>query len=271
MFISRKNCFYWMALCWHTWGLCEYIIAHTNVPPNPVILWIELGGKPKWLPLIFGYHDVMHTGTVTTINLIFTHIMVLLENYSEFRHNHHFIVITNSQPSTVTLHKINRPLYFIMPGSINYLEHFFQHHLQPIRDSVLHDICRSKESFWYSWYTEFFPCSNEWGLRALCHGIQNSMEAILTCHPVLSTEWLGWVEILLGLWLSLPSKPHWSPKASILTNVNGHTTDIVRSVSICATVSSMKRKSNHQTPIGIHHNSNTAKNQHILALSECLW
>ena len=30
-----------------------------ELPPSAVILWIELGGKPKWLPLIFGYHDVM--------------------------------------------------------------------------------------------------------------------------------------------------------------------------------------------------------------------
>ena len=35
------------------WDLCEYIIVHMNLPPSPVILWIELGGKPKWLPLIF--------------------------------------------------------------------------------------------------------------------------------------------------------------------------------------------------------------------------
>ena len=28
----------------------------------------------------------------------------------------------------------------------------------------------------------------EWGLCTLCHGIQNSMEAILACHPALSTE-----------------------------------------------------------------------------------
>ena len=31
-----------------------------DLPPSPVIT--ELGGKPKWLPLDFGYHDVMHTG-----------------------------------------------------------------------------------------------------------------------------------------------------------------------------------------------------------------
>ena len=34
---------------------------HTFLPPSPVILWISLGGKPKWLPLDFGYHDVMRT------------------------------------------------------------------------------------------------------------------------------------------------------------------------------------------------------------------
>ena len=37
-------------------GLCEYVIVHTILPPSPVILWIELGGKPKvasiefWIP-----------------------------------------------------------------------------------------------------------------------------------------------------------------------------------------------------------------------------
>ena len=43
------------------WGLCAYVIVHIILPPSPVILWIELGGKPKWLPLNSGYHDVMCT------------------------------------------------------------------------------------------------------------------------------------------------------------------------------------------------------------------
>ena len=41
--------------------------AHTSSftqLPNPVNFWIELGGKPKWLPLKFGYHDVMCTATI---------------------------------------------------------------------------------------------------------------------------------------------------------------------------------------------------------------
>ena len=46
---------------WRKWGQCTYVIVHTNLPPSPVILWIELGGKPKWLPLKCGYHDVMRT------------------------------------------------------------------------------------------------------------------------------------------------------------------------------------------------------------------
>ena len=29
-------------------------IVHTKLPPSPAILWIELGGKPKWLPINFG-------------------------------------------------------------------------------------------------------------------------------------------------------------------------------------------------------------------------
>ena len=37
------------------WRLYAYIIVHTILPPSPVILWIELGGK---LPLNFGYHYV---------------------------------------------------------------------------------------------------------------------------------------------------------------------------------------------------------------------
>ena len=46
------------------WGLCEYVIVHTILGGSPVILWISLGGKPKWLPLIFGYHDVLRTSPI---------------------------------------------------------------------------------------------------------------------------------------------------------------------------------------------------------------
>ena len=49
------------------WGLCEYIIVHTILGGSPVILWISLGGKPKWLPLKFGYHDVMRTSPIFTV------------------------------------------------------------------------------------------------------------------------------------------------------------------------------------------------------------
>ena len=73
---------------------------------SPVLLCIELGGKPKWLPLIFGYHAKRHTGS--------------------------------------------------------------------------HWISKSREYVPLSW----------WGLCALRHGIQISMEAILACHPTRSTEWL---------------------------------------------------------------------------------
>ena len=40
------------------WGLSEYVIVHTILPPSPVILWIELSSNPKWLPLKFRYHDI---------------------------------------------------------------------------------------------------------------------------------------------------------------------------------------------------------------------
>ena len=49
---------------YNQWGLCQFVIIHTNLLPSPVILWIELGGKPKWLPMDFEYHDVMHTAPI---------------------------------------------------------------------------------------------------------------------------------------------------------------------------------------------------------------
>ena len=39
-----------------------------------------------------------------------------------------------------------------------------------------------------------------WGLCALRNAIQNSTEAILACHPALSTAWLGWVANSCKLW-----------------------------------------------------------------------
>ena len=50
------------------WGLREYtivhVIVHSTLPPSPVILWIELGGKSNWHPLNFGYHDEMCTSPI---------------------------------------------------------------------------------------------------------------------------------------------------------------------------------------------------------------
>ena len=45
-------------------GRCAYTILHTVCAIQSVILWIELGGKPKWLPLNFGYLEVMRTDPV---------------------------------------------------------------------------------------------------------------------------------------------------------------------------------------------------------------
>ena len=56
---------------WYNWDWHRraYAIVHTNLPrANPVILWIKLGGKPKWLPLNFSCHDFLHTmNTVTSL------------------------------------------------------------------------------------------------------------------------------------------------------------------------------------------------------------
>ena len=46
------------------WDLCGYVNIHISLPPSPVTSWIELDGKPKWLPLDFGYHDVMRTSAI---------------------------------------------------------------------------------------------------------------------------------------------------------------------------------------------------------------
>ena len=53
----------------------QYVIVHTILPPSPVILWKELGGKPKWLPLKFGYHDVMHTNPIIRMKIFFHSIV----------------------------------------------------------------------------------------------------------------------------------------------------------------------------------------------------
>ena len=44
-------------------GACT-LIVHTILGGSPVILWISLGGKSKWLPLKFGYHDEMRTSPI---------------------------------------------------------------------------------------------------------------------------------------------------------------------------------------------------------------
>ena len=43
---------------------------HTILPPSPVILWIELGGKPKWLPLKFGYHNLVRTAPIFKVQSV---------------------------------------------------------------------------------------------------------------------------------------------------------------------------------------------------------
>ena len=46
------------------WGLSAKVIVHTILPPSPAVLWIELGGRSKWLPSNFWYHDVMCTAPI---------------------------------------------------------------------------------------------------------------------------------------------------------------------------------------------------------------
>ena len=65
-----------VAWCWiYKFGATQAEInrprtrAHTSysiweTATQPVILWILLGGKPKWLPLNFGYNDEMQRGPI---------------------------------------------------------------------------------------------------------------------------------------------------------------------------------------------------------------
>ena len=59
----------WRVILTGKWDLCEYVIVHTIWGGSPVILWISLGGKPKWLPLHFGYHDVMRTSPIGPVRI----------------------------------------------------------------------------------------------------------------------------------------------------------------------------------------------------------
>ena len=63
------------------WSLCSYVIVHTILLPSPVISWIELRCKPKWLPWNFLYHDVMRTAP---IGRFFPYWVVSPSNYLYF-------------------------------------------------------------------------------------------------------------------------------------------------------------------------------------------
>ena len=41
-------------------------VVYGILPPGPVIVWIELGGKPKWLPLNFGLSGVIGLASATS-------------------------------------------------------------------------------------------------------------------------------------------------------------------------------------------------------------
>ena len=64
--------------------MAPVLISHSShvLGGSPVILWISLGGKPKWLPLKFGYHDVMRTSP-------FKHPDSSISQDSEFMNQRH--------------------------------------------------------------------------------------------------------------------------------------------------------------------------------------
>ena len=54
-----------------------------KVLEGEVILWILLGGKPKWLPLNFGFNHVRHADPITT-HISKTLKLVVLGTHSGF-------------------------------------------------------------------------------------------------------------------------------------------------------------------------------------------
>ena len=55
--------------------------------------------------------------------------------------------------------------------------------------------------------TSFMMDVSKQGPCTLRHRIQNSMEAILACHPALSTKWLDWVAQWCERWCMM-YRPH---------------------------------------------------------------
>ena len=51
---------------------------------SPVILWISLGGKPKWLPLKFGYRDVVRTSPISWRSIAFNVVQLALDQVTLF-------------------------------------------------------------------------------------------------------------------------------------------------------------------------------------------
>ena len=88
-------------------GLCEYVIVFFFLPVShdfgwhgsPVILWISPGGKPKWLPLKLGYHDVMRTSPIDTCSLFWMAANFFFFNWSS-KPQSHFIAVCKWSENT---------------------------------------------------------------------------------------------------------------------------------------------------------------------------
>ena len=61
--LSYQNRRYDQPVC-STMGAVRIHHSIREIATQPVILWILLGGKLKWLPLNFGFNDVMRTAPI---------------------------------------------------------------------------------------------------------------------------------------------------------------------------------------------------------------
>ena len=75
---------------------------------SPVIPWISLGGKPKWLPLKIGYHDIMRTSPISR------HMYQCIVEMRRSQHPSEFFGEPNVDTSTVKRNVQDREEQFVV-------------------------------------------------------------------------------------------------------------------------------------------------------------
>ena len=58
------------------WGPCAYVIVYGNLPPSQSFCRYCWVAKPKWLPLNFGFNDVMRTASISPSQAVCLYVQV---------------------------------------------------------------------------------------------------------------------------------------------------------------------------------------------------